>query len=37
MKLLIIEDEEDILNALDYGFRKLGYVVDTASDGEEGS
>ncbi len=36
MKLLIIEDEEDILNALDYGFRKLGYVVDTASDGEEG-
>lgn len=36
MRLLIIEDEEDILNALDYGFRKLGYVVDTASDGEEG-
>lgn len=36
MKLLIIEDEEDIIDALAYGFRKLGYVVDTAIDGEEG-
>ncbi|GAA0691988.1 response regulator transcription factor [Clostridium cadaveris] len=36
MKLLIIEDEEDILDALALGFRKLGYIVDTSDDGEEG-
>lgn len=36
MKLLIIEDEEDILDALVYGFRKLGYIVDSASDGQDG-
>lgn len=36
MKILIIEDEEDILDALALGLRKLGYVVDTAIDGEEG-
>ena len=36
MKLLIIEDEEDMLNALKKGFAKRGYAVDTATDGEEG-
>lgn len=36
MKLLIIEDEEDIVYALELGFKKLGYAVDTATDGEEG-
>ena len=36
MKLLLIEDEEDILNALSRGLRKIGYIVDTASDGKEG-
>ena len=36
MKLLIIEDEEDILEALELGFKKLGYIVDTAMDGEDG-
>ncbi|MGI6153261.1 MAG: response regulator transcription factor [Christensenellaceae bacterium] len=36
MRLLIIEDEEDILDALVRGFRKLGYAVDTAADGSEG-
>lgn len=36
MKLLIIGDEEGILDALVYGFKKLGYAVDTAIDEEEG-
>ena len=37
MKLLIIEDEPDMRNALKKGFIKKGYMVDTAEDGEEGS
>ena len=36
MRLLIIEDEPDMLRALIRGFEKKGYVVDGASDGEEG-
>lgn len=35
MRLLICEDEEDILNGLAKGLRKLNYYVDTATDGEE--
>lgn len=35
MRLLICEDEDDILNALTKGLRKLNYYVDTAHDGEE--
>jgi len=35
MKLLIVEDEIALLRALEKGFRKTGYVVDVASDGEE--
>lgn len=35
MRLLICEDEEDILNGLAKGLRKLNYYVDTAIDGEE--
>ena len=37
MKLLIIEDEPDMRNALKKGFIKKGYLVDTAEDVEEGS
>ena len=37
MKLLIIEDEPDMRNALKKGFIKKDYLVDTAEDGEEGS
>lgn len=37
MKLLIVEDEPDMLNALKKGFIKKGFLVDTAEDGEEGS
>ena len=35
MKLLIVEDEATIQEALCKGFRKLGYVVESAFDGEE--
>lgn len=36
MKLLIIEDEKDLLNVLKKYFVKKGYVVETATDGLEG-
>lgn len=36
MKLLIIEDEEDLLKVLEKYFTKKGYIVDTAADGLEG-
>jgi len=35
MKLLIIEDEETMQKILYKGFRKLGYAVDSAYDGDE--
>ena len=35
MKLLIIEDELSLQRALSKGFRKLGYTVDAAEDGEQ--
>ena len=35
MKILIIEDELSLQKALAKGFRKLGYTVDTAGDGEQ--
>lgn len=35
IRLLIVEDEHSILNALARGFRKLGYAADCAADGEE--
>ncbi len=36
MRLLIVEDEEDLADAIARGLRKQGYVVDIASDGEQG-
>ena len=33
MKLLIIEDESDLRNALCKEFTKKGYLADTAADG----
>lgn len=36
MKILIIEDDENIQSFLKRGFKEEGYVVDTASDGEDG-
>ncbi len=35
MRLLLCEDEEDILYALAKGLKKLNYYTDTATDGEE--
>jgi len=34
LKLLIVEDEHSLQKALTKGFRKLGYTVDAAGDGE---
>ncbi|WP_087064506.1 response regulator transcription factor [Intestinibacillus massiliensis] len=36
MKLLIVEDEGDLRNALCEGLTKKGYLIDAASDGNEG-
>ena len=36
MKLLIIEDDENILSLLQRAFGEDGYVVDSAMDGEDG-
>jgi two-component system, OmpR family, response regulator len=36
MRLLIIEDEPDLLRALSRALREDGYAVDTAEDGEDG-
>lgn len=36
MKLLVIEDEEDLLDTLLYGLRKKGFAVSGVGDGEEG-
>jgi DNA-binding response OmpR family regulator len=34
-KILIVDDEENILNVLSYAFKREGYLVDIAYDGEE--
>ncbi len=36
MRLLVIEDEVDLADALARGLRKQGYAVDVAADGEQG-
>ena len=36
MKILIIEDDENILAVLKRGFEEEDYVIDTSLDGEEG-
>ena len=36
MRLLVVEDEIDLLRALEKTFLEEGYAVDTASDGEDG-
>ena len=35
MKLLIVEDNKSLQNVLVKGFKKFGYTVDAATDGEE--
>lgn len=36
MRLLVVEDEPDLLATVAQALREQGYAVDTASDGEEG-
>jgi two-component system OmpR family response regulator len=36
MRLLLVEDEPDLLTGLTRALRKQGYSVDTSADGEEG-
>ncbi len=36
MRLLVVEDEPDLLNIVARSLREEGYAVDTAEDGEEG-
>ena len=36
MRLLVIEDEADLLSSLAKALREEGYAVDTAADGEDG-
>jgi two-component system, OmpR family, response regulator len=36
MRLLVVEDERDLLRALEIALQEEGYAVDTASDGEDG-
>jgi two-component system, OmpR family, response regulator len=36
MRLLIVEDEPDLLRSLAQAMREEGYAVDTAADGEDG-
>jgi two-component system OmpR family response regulator len=37
MRILIVEDEPDLLRGMAQALREEGYAVDTAPDGEEGS
>src|SRR5438045_1065852 len=36
MRLLVVEDEEDLRNGLEQALREEGYAVDVAPDGKEG-
>jgi two-component system, OmpR family, response regulator len=36
MRVLIVEDEDDLRHGLDQALREEGYAVDAASDGKEG-
>ena len=36
MKMLIIEDDENILSILKRGFEEENYIIDSSDDGEEG-
>jgi len=36
MKILLIEDDENILSFLQRGFREEGYIIDSADDGGDG-
>ena len=35
VRILVVDDEADLLDALSRGLRREGYAVDTADNGEE--
>ncbi len=35
MRILLVDDEADLLDAVARGLRREGYAVDTAMDGDE--
>ena len=35
VRILVVDDEADLLDALARGLRREGYAVDTATDGDE--
>jgi two-component system OmpR family response regulator len=37
MRILVVEDEQDLQRLLKKALSDAGYVVDVASDGEEGT
>ena len=34
LRVLIVEDEDTLIELLEYNFKKEGYTVETATDGE---
>jgi DNA-binding response OmpR family regulator len=34
-RILVVDDEKSIATAVSYAFKREGYIIDTASDGEE--
>jgi two-component system alkaline phosphatase synthesis response regulator PhoP len=35
-RVLVVDDEPDLVRILEFGLKAAGYVVETASDGQEG-
>ena len=35
MRILVVDDEPDLVTALERGLKREGYAVDTATSGEE--
>ena len=35
-RVLVVDDEPDLVRILEFGLKAAGYAVDTASDGQEG-
>ena len=36
MRILVIEDDKDVIDYIEKGLRELGFTVDTATDGKDG-
>jgi DNA-binding response OmpR family regulator len=35
-RVLVVDDEADLIRILEFGLKSMGYAVETASDGQEG-